>query len=198
VNCTRGPKQHAGHVEDQARIGKQYRSGHIVNENAGQQAKLRRGIGPRNKACDADGEQRRARKSPEKDCGNLGVAQSKENGKQNGGRKSRQRPVAASTRAVMSKNSFRLPACIDAQSFDIVDETATRRSTRPATAPADRLHFSDRRNAGLSQSEGLRGTRRVRPAFRLERMGNARDLAAGAYSARNDATYHHQIAAGRG
>ena len=64
--------------------------------------------------------------------------------------------------------------------------------------PADRLHFSGRRHAGLSQSEGLWGIRRVGSAYRLECVGDAFDLAAGGCSACNDETHHHQIAAGRG
>jgi hypothetical protein len=62
--------------------------------------------------------------------------------------------------------------------------------------PADRLHFSDRRHAGLSQSESLRGIRRVGSAYRLECVAHAFDLAAGAYPARIGATHHHQVAAG--
>ena len=38
----------------------------------------------------------------------------------------------------------------------------------------------------------------VGSAFRLECVADARDLAGGGGSARNDATHHHQIAAGRG
>ena len=60
--------------------------------------------------------------------------------------------------------------------------------------PADRLHFSDRRHAGLSQSEGLRRIRRVGSADRLECVAYAFDLAAGAYAARVDAPPHHQVA----
>jgi hypothetical protein len=40
--------------------------------------------------------------------------------------------------------------------------------------------------------------RRLRSAFRLECLADARHLAAGAYAARNDATSHHQVAARRG
>jgi hypothetical protein len=56
-----------------------------------------------------------------------------------------------------------------------------------------RLHLPRRRDAGLSQSQGLRGVRRVRSAFRLERMGHVRALASRTHSERAPAADDHEI-----
>jgi len=72
-NCVkrdRGPKQDTDHLQDRTRVREEQCSGHVVNKNAGQQAKLCRGslVDSRHPACDAYGEQRCAREAADEYC----------------------------------------------------------------------------------------------------------------------------------